>query len=347
MLPGKLHRESEFVGGLHGACGPNAASMAERWADQSQLTTLDVYHRMRAAGRCDAGGVTTMSQLVADAKDAGYHVDVLPYREPMPEADWRAFFAAHVGRQAIVFETANGQALHDMLSGKGENATNLHYHFVMVAGWHPGGPSAAPQAKGRVLPAGWWCCDGDNFASGDVAQFYEDGVLAAARQCTAMAVHSRVVTGTTGSGGGTGMTVPTGWKDDGATLVAPNGVAMKLGFRAYVLAHDWNPDDWPLAAERHLESIEPGDPSVGAGQRQDFRMSALGWNTAHGVYRIWVGRDLAALEAQLADRDKQIAELQAKLASASGGSGSPPASDAAQKALDAIHALAAALGQAA
>jgi hypothetical protein len=316
--------------------------MAERWADQSRLSTLDVFHRMHSAGRCNANGVTTMSGLVADAKDAGYHVDVLPYREPMPDADWRAFFETHVGRQAIVFETANGQALHDLLSGKDENARNLHYHFVMVAGWHPGGSSAVPQAKGRTLPPGWWCCDGDNFAGGDVMQFYEDGVLAAARPCAAMAVYSRVASGTTGAtgtGGATEMTVPAGWKDDGTALVAPNGITVIRGFRDYVLNHDWNPDDWPLAPERHLESLEPGDPTAGAGQRQDFRMTSLGWNAARGVYRIWVGRDLVALAAQ-------VAELQAKLAAAPAG-GSASDADAAAKALAAIHALAAALGKAA
>jgi len=223
-----------------------------------------------------------------------------------------------------------------------------NYHFVMVAGWHPGGPSAAPQAKGRTLPAGWWCCDGDNFAGGDVLQFYEDGVLAAARPCAAMAVYARVAMGSgAGSGGGAGMTVPTGWKDEGMTLTAPDGVPVVLGFREYILTHGWDPDDWPLAPERHLERLEPGDPTTGAGQRQDFRMSALGWTPARGVYRIWVGRDLAALEAQLAERDKRIADLEAKLASAGSGSGGPPASDAAEKALAAIHALAAALGQAA
>src|SRR4029078_354549 len=31
--------------------------------------------------------------------------------------------------------------------------------------------------------------------------------------------------------------IPTGWKDDGKTLVAPNGVPVVMGFREYVLAH--------------------------------------------------------------------------------------------------------------
>src|SRR5581483_11998504 len=116
-LPGHVDRETEFQGGLHAACGPNAAAMAERWADQSRLGTLDVYHRMRAAGRCDANGAATLSALAADARAAGYRVETLAFRQPMPEAEWRAFFEKHVGREAIVFETANGQALVDALSG--------------------------------------------------------------------------------------------------------------------------------------------------------------------------------------------------------------------------------------
>jgi hypothetical protein len=158
-----------------------------------------------------------------------------------------------------------------------------------------------------------------------------------------MAVYAREGNAT---GGGTTKAVPTGCKDDGTTKTAPNGVPVTLGFRGYVLGHDWDANDWPLAAERHLESIEPGDPGAGAGQRQDFRMTSLGWNSARGVYRIWVGRDLAALEVQLADRDKRIADLEAQLASGASGPGGSPASDAAAKALDAIHALAAALAKA-
>jgi hypothetical protein len=47
----------------------------------------------------------------------------------------------------------------------------------MVAGWHPDGASRV--AGGRSLPAGWWCCDGDKFASGDVSHFYDEAALVA------------------------------------------------------------------------------------------------------------------------------------------------------------------------
>jgi hypothetical protein len=308
LLPGKIHRETEFVGGLHGACGPNAASMAERWADQSALGTLDVYRRMRAAGRCDPGGESTLRALADDARAAGYQVDTLAYREPMPEADWRAFFERHAGRRAIVFETAYGQALRDALSGRGENATNLHYHFVMVAGWHPGGITRVAQAAGRDLPAGWWCCDGDSFAGGDVMQLYPDAVMAASRPCAAMAITARV-----SIEGSEIMTTPQGWHDDGTTLTAPNGVPVVRGFRDVVLAGPWLAEDWPLAPEASLPSVEPGNPAIGPGSRQDFRLTSLGWTTQRGAYRIWVGQDVRALTSQLSELAARLAAVRQQL----------------------------------
>ncbi|HEY7022690.1 MAG TPA: hypothetical protein VH349_16355 [Ktedonobacterales bacterium] len=304
ILPGRIHRETEFVGGLHGACGPNAASMAERWADQSTLSTLDVYHRMRGKGLCDANGVTTMSRLVTDARAAGYRLDTLAYREPMPESVWRPWFLGHVGKEALVFETANGQVLRDLIGGKGENARNLHYHFLMVAGWHPGGASRV--AGGRSLPSGWWCCDGDNFAAGDVLQFYDEATLAAARPVAAMAVSARVAMGGT-------KVIPNGWSDDGASLHAPNGISVVKGFRDSILAQHWDAEDWPLGPEYSSASVEPGNPAIGPGSRQDFRKGSLGWTEKMGVYRIWVGQDLLAYQHLLADARGQIAALQAQL----------------------------------
>ncbi len=309
FLPGRVDRESEFVGGLTGACGPNASAMAQRWADQSHLTTLDVYHRMRAAGRCDPNGASTLSALADDARAAGYNVALLSFQQPMPAGSWRDFFQRHVGRQAIVFETANGQALRDTLTGKGENATNLHYHFVMVAGWHPGGHS---DRAGRDLPAGWWCADGDNYDSGDVLQFYEDGILAASQPSGALAIAARVAFDEIGADP---VGIPNNWHDDGATLTAPNGVPVVKGFRDWVLTHPWSADDWPLAPEAGLPSVEPGNPSIGAGTRQDFRMTSLGWTPTRGVYRIWTGQDLLALQSELTTARSQLSSLQSQLAS--------------------------------
>jgi hypothetical protein len=295
FLPGRVDRESEFVGGLSGACGPNAAAMAERWADQSRLGTLDVYHRMRAAGRCDANGAATLAALAEDAGAAGYRLDVLPYREPMPEADWRAFFDAHVGREALVFETANGQALVDALSGLGENARNLHYHFVLVAGWHPGGWSAR---AGRALPAGWWCADGDNFTTGDVLQFYPDGVVAAARPCAAMAIYARVA-----SARGGGMTM---WTRDSGGAKDSAGHQVGAGMAGMIFASGWQDADGLTGEEYYAPSSSFCALSNGR---------ILTWD-GHAVSANGGAQALAAVWAQLLAARQQVAQLQQGAATA-------------------------------
>jgi hypothetical protein len=203
LLPGQLWRESEFVYDrvakrwLTGTCGPNALAMAESWAGQSYSSTLDTYYRLRLAGRCAPNGAATLSALALDTADAGYRIDMLPYREPIPQMEWRAFCTRHAGKQAIVLEVARGQSLVDSISGRGENARNLRYHFIVIMGWHPGGHCAR---MNHELPPGWWCSDGDNFAKGSVLQFYPDSVLLAASPCAALAVYAQVT--------GTGLFLP-------------------------------------------------------------------------------------------------------------------------------------------
>jgi hypothetical protein len=195
LLPGQLWRESEFVYDhaakrwLTGTCGPNALAMAESWASQSYSSTLEIYHRLRLTDRCAVNGSATLSALALDTADAGYRVDLLPYQEPMPEMEWRGFCMRHSGREAIILEVARGQLLVDSISGQGENARNLCYHFIVMYGWHPGGHCGR---MNRELPPGWWCSDGDNFAKGNVLQFYPDSVLLAASPCAALAVFAQI-----------------------------------------------------------------------------------------------------------------------------------------------------------
>lgn len=109
--------------------------------------------------------------------------------------------------------------------------------------------------------------------------------------------------------------IPTGWKDDGKTLVAPNGVPVVHGFRDYILARSWDANNWPLAAEQVITSgsIEPGNAAIGPGSRQDFRLTSLGWTQAHNVYVIYVGQDIRALEQQLAAANAHVAQLEAQV----------------------------------
>ena len=109
--------------------------------------------------------------------------------------------------------------------------------------------------------------------------------------------------------------IPGGWKDDGKTLVAPNGVPVIQGFREWILGHQWEADNWPLKPEQVIGagSIEPGNASIGPGSRQNFRKTSLGWTQKMGVYVIWVGQDVVALESQLAAANQHVAQLEAQV----------------------------------
>ncbi|GHO85793.1 hypothetical protein [Dictyobacter formicarum] len=108
--------------------------------------------------------------------------------------------------------------------------------------------------------------------------------------------------------------VPTGWKDDGTTLTAPNGNPVVKGFRSYILTHGWDSDDLPLEAEQSVSQLEVGNPGLGGGSRQRFRRTTLEWNPTHAVFEAWTGQELIALEQlgrQLTkERDTLKAQLQ-------------------------------------
>ena len=138
--------------------------------------------------------------------------------------------------------------------------------------------------------------------------------------------------------------VPSGWKDDGKTLVAPNGVPVIRGFRDYVLSYaggsgGWEANNWPLKPEQVVTSgsIEPGNASIGPGSRQDFRYRSLGWTQTRNVYVIYSGQDILALESQLAAANAQIAHLEAQLKQ------TPPPDPKATEAMAALVELAKAL----
>src|SRR5260221_3146278 len=124
-------------------------------------------------------------------------------------------------------------------------------------------------------------------------------------------------------GGTTTMGTPAGWKDDGTTLTAPNGVKVVHGFRDYVLAHNWDPANWPMAAEFSTGQLEASNASLGSGSQQVFRYAMLGWSQSRGVFFEWCGQELAYCRqqvqkyaAQISLDTSQIAQLKAELAAA-------------------------------
>src|SRR5713101_4021145 len=110
-----------------------------------------------------------------------------------------------------------------------------------------------------------------------------------------------------------GSMVPANWHDDGTTLTAPNGVAVRLGFRDYVLSHNWDAGNIPLAPEQGVSLLEASNPSLGGGSQQVFSMSMLAYTQARGVFLEWCGVELAFVRGQLATYYPQVKTLQAEV----------------------------------
>lgn len=110
--------------------------------------------------------------------------------------------------------------------------------------------------------------------------------------------------------GGSIVNVPQGWKDDGTTLTAPNGLVVKNGFRDYVLGHQWDPLNLPLELEHAQSPLEISNSALGNGTQQVFRWDVLEWTPSRGVFLAWSGQELLAYRVQLANALKAIVALQ-------------------------------------
>src|SRR5260221_413041 len=95
-----------------------------------------------------------------------------------------------------------------------------------------------------------------------------------------------------------GLMIPQGWHDANNVLTAPNGVAVVLGFREYVLGHNWDAGNWPLAVQQHVNLLEASNPSLGGGDQQIFRWSMLGYSAQRGVFMEWIGQELGGVRQQ-------------------------------------------------
>jgi|SRR5579885_404375 len=110
------------------------------------------------------------------------------------------------------------------------------------------------------------------------------------------------------------MAVPQDWPDDGTTLTAPNGVPVKAGFRQYIETHPWNPANWPIVAEYHVEQVQLHNTSLGPGQIQPCRDGILWYTVGRGVvYEPFLGLEIYAAYQQLAQLQSQVKALQAQL----------------------------------
>jgi hypothetical protein len=144
--------------------------------------------------------------------------------------------------------------------------------------------TSLPQYSGWTHVCAWFAGDGAGLTAMDpfIAQpvYKSDGTWASLLRANQVWTVERIPM----------STVPQGWSDDGTTLRAPNNVPVVLGFRAYVLSHAWEQDNWPLSPEAGMAKLEASNPSLGGGTQQLFKKSMLGY-TDH-VFEEYVGVEL-------------------------------------------------------
>jgi hypothetical protein len=301
----KVHVEVAGFAGygeFHGSnkdCSADAELMARHPLDGSPLdaATLNLWwSEYWNTGHHTSGGAT-LDHIYWHLTGSAHKLDASKARvaryipvDTIPIGDLRtAMIAALVKGQTVIVYLGNAQALT-------YNERGVYGHFIALGGIDSdqgylvgnGDDVNALGGKG-IIPTRW----------------YGWNMLAAA-QINGMIALEKVEA--------TNMGVPSGWKDDGKTLVAPNGVPVVRGFRLHVL-NGWDAYNWPMKPEVYLAQIEPGNVAMGRGSRQDFRLSSLGcqqhadgsWG---GVYHIYVGQDILALETQLAAAQEHVSALE-------------------------------------
>ena len=106
--------------------------------------------------------------------------------------------------------------------------------------------------------------------------------------------------------------IPAGWRDDGATLTAPNGHRVVLGFRRYVLTKPWDATNLPLQEESGRSPLEESNPALGAGTQQIFTQTMLEWTPKRGIFEGWMGPEILQLRVDITALQTQIAQQPAQ-----------------------------------
>lgn len=258
MLP-QIFSLSEFIGGSHAACGPDAELMALNEL-QTNGSIEDANHLVAIQNRdlvkgwfSNTGG-EPLSSIYNDLNtfEHIHMIQYLPY-SATPNVDGiHNSLRLFAGTYPIVLQVTNAQAL----TG---NEQGVLSHFVMVNGidsvsgyyiLNGDDIQALPSSAGVVEYPGRWIL-WDSILNAKPA-----GIIVFGRNTT---------------------TIPANWKDDGTTLLAPNGIPVVRGFRNYILAHnpEWNTNVWPLRAE-HVASDNSG--SV-----QEFGVNLV-WKSATNTF---------------------------------------------------------------
>lgn len=100
-------------------------------------------------------------------------------------------------------------------------------------------------------------------------------------------------------GGSSMNTVPTGWKDNGSVLTAPNSVVVTGDYRNYVLSHSWDANNYPLQAMQARTTLELSNTGLGAGTWQPFRWTVLEQPQSKQVIMMWAGQELLTTRSRM------------------------------------------------
>jgi hypothetical protein len=325
LLPNALHF-SEFQNGYHGTCGETALATALVCSTPQIEDTptaialmLSLTREMIGLGWAAANGSTTTQRLHDEAVRRKFHPDEssrVDYQEPLDPNTLHALLLSTAGVKPILLEVARASNL------PGDEA-GVQYHFLCIVG---------------ITDAGYICNDGDNAAISQHLITYSWAQIEAATPCGVFALELEQ----------SSMLIPNGWHDDGAKLVAPNGVPVVGEIRSFLLATIWDPADLPVGPEFYPQLVEVGNPSLGTGAVQFFRISGqvsavpLDLKNPQGAwraFRTWNGQEEAALRSHLDAANQTIQQLQNQPAPAPAPAPAPLDPAVKQALLDAVRVL--------
>lgn len=321
MVPNAVHfREfqNDPITGhrYHGTCGETALATAMVSSSPPIESNQDAINLMMSltrqmmdlnwADRPD--GVTNMGHLHEEAAKRGFTVadPYIQWEDPIPSATLHPLLLKYAGIMPIVLMVTHaGEGLTAIDGSHAERG--VQGHFITIVG---------------LADEGYVTNDGDNNVIADHLVIYPWSAIEKAHVTGFMMLELQ---------GAQPVAVPSTWEDANGVITAPNKLTVVEGFGDFIRKNPWEEDDYPEENEQKNVLVEPfGNPDLGTGSRQIFRKSMLGWTTAKGVYKVWVGQELLAAYKKIADLlaagggdptalaalQKQIADLTDQLADA-------------------------------
>jgi hypothetical protein len=313
ILPDAVHFK-EFYGGYNGTCGETALTAALICAlqlgdthDQAVALMLSVTAQMRAKGWADANGASTLWSLAREAvTNQGAHINTeWDYAEPFPH-DWHSLLLANAAVRPVVLQVGRAYNLIGQ-DGTGHAEAGVHYHFVCVVG---------------KCKDGYVVMDGDNYLIEQEFSIYSYETLSAADICGLLMLDITPK--------GTHVAVPSGWKDNGSVLTAPNGKSVVRGFRSYVIDHNpqWDANLQPLEEEwadapnnvhqRFALTLEWNGVTNAIGEAGGLVPAESGVGAVPSIVTVPPASVPAAVKTDLDAAKSDLADAQAKVADAEG-----------------------------